>query len=322
MQHPTLDVFRALPEDDVVVPFSVATLDLRGRTVRLGNLLDRILRRHDYPEPVSDLVGQAVALTALLGTSVKFDGRFILQVQSDGPVDMLVVDLTTPDRLRAYCRFDAKTVAASARRGTKPEALLGKGHLAMTIDRGVDTSRYQGIVPLDGLPLEEVAHLYFRQSEQIPTRVRLAVGQSFRRHEARSMWRAGGLLVQHLPEGGTRPRDLHPGDTPAGAILPDEDEDEAWVEASSLVSTAEDQELLDPDLPTERLLYRLFHERGVRVFGRQSLVERCRCSRERLALLIRQFTPEERAEMVEHGTITATCEFCNLHYRFDPNEFD
>lgn len=322
MQQSTLDVFAAAPEDDVVVPFAVSELDVRGRSVRLGLALDRILTRHDYPDLVSQLVGQAVVLAALLGTSLKFEGRFILQIQSDGPVTLLVVDLTTPDRLRAYASFDPEAVAAKAAAHARPEALLGTGHLAMTVDQGAEMSRYQGIVPLDGLPLEEIAHLYFQQSEQIPTRVRLAVGQSYRRHEAGQMWRAGGVLMQHLPKAGPRLRDLDPGDAPAGTVRMAEDDDEDWLEATALMGTVEDQELIDPDLSTERLLFRLFHERGVRVFERQGLVERCRCSRERLANLIHQFTPEERADMVEGGAITATCEFCNLHYRFDPAEFE
>lgn len=321
MNERSLNVFAAAPEDDSSIPFAVAKLDVRGRSVRLGAALDRILTRHAYPDPVSELLGQAVTLTALLGASLKFQGRFILQIESNGPVSLLVADFTTPDRLRAYARFDADAVAG--KNGEPPESLLGTGSMAMTIDQGSEQTRYQGVVALDGSSLEEMAHAYFRQSEQIPTRVRLAVGRAFRKGEMGLVWRAGGLMIQHLPVGGARVRDLDPGDAPEGVLLPDEeDEEEPWIEALALMETVEDQELIDPDLPAERLLFRLFHENGVRAFERQSLVEKCRCSRERLFGVLRQFSPEERVSMIEDGAITATCEFCNTHYRFDPAEFD
>src|SRR5690606_11825005 len=151
--------------DDVVLPFDVKALDVRGRVVRLGPAVDAMLARHDYPAPVSRLVAEATALTALLGTSLKFDGRFILQTQSDGPVSLMVVDFETPDRLRAYARFDAQAVAEAERAGrATPGELLGVGHLAMTVDQGPNMSRYQGVVPLEGGGLEGAAHQYFRQS--------------------------------------------------------------------------------------------------------------------------------------------------------------
>jgi len=317
-----------VPGDDSVLPFAVEGLDARGRVVTLGAAVDSILHRHDYPPAVSRLLGEAVALTALLGTSLKFSGRFILQTQSDGPVHMLVVDFETPDRIRACARFDRdRVVAASAAGADSPEALLGTGTLAMTVDQGGYTARYQGIVPLDGRSLEEAAHLYFAQSEQIPTRVRLAVTEVLTRDPGRGprrSWRAGGLLVQFLPESADRvkQRDLAPGDAPEGTVVPPVDEDDAWNEVLSLVGTVEDVELTDPAVPAETLLYRLFHERGVRVFERQPLVERCRCSRERVDDMLKSFTPEERRDMIEGGRIGVTCEFCSTHYDFDPADYD
>ncbi|WP_181700799.1 Hsp33 family molecular chaperone [Chthonobacter albigriseus] len=314
--------------DDSVLPFQVEALDARGRVVTLGPALDTILGRHDYPPSVSRLLGEAVALTALLGTSLKFQGRFIVQTQSDGPVHMLVVDFETPDRIRACARFDRAAVEASVAEGRdRPEHLLGNGHLAMTVDQGTNMSRYQGVVPLDGRSLEDAAHQYFAQSEQIPTRVRLAVGELMTRDQdgLRREWRAGGLLVQFLPEAPerVRVRDLHPGDAPEGT--PDDlgdDEDDAWTEARSLVETIEDVELTDPEVTAERLLYRLFHERGVRVFERQPLHEQCRCSRERVDDMLRSFTGEERRDMTVDGRITVTCEFCSTVYDFDPAPFE
>jgi len=310
--------------DDRVLPFAVAALDVRGRVVHLGPALDQILSRHNYPSHVAKLLGEAITLTTLLGTSLKFEGRFLLQTKTDGPVSMLVVDFTTPDRIRAYAAFDAaqiETAIAQGRAG--PADLLGRGHLALTVDQGTDASRYQGIVPLDGQSLEEVAHTYFDQSEQIPTRVRLAVAEMLTREPGqapRHAWRAGGLLVQFLPqsEDRRRRRDLAPGDAPEGAPPLPGDDDDAWAEARSLVDTVEDLELTDPDISPERLLFRLFHERGVRVFAAQPVIDKCRCTRERVLDMLHQFTAEDVSDMTVDGEIVVTCEFCGEHYHFDP----
>jgi molecular chaperone Hsp33 len=311
--------------DDSILPFEVAALDLRGRVVRLGPLLDEILNRHDYPSPVAKLLGEAVVLTVLLGSSLKFDGRFILQTQADGPVHMLVVDYTSPDKVRACARFDVSRVtAAMAAQEVSAGALLGHGHLAMTIDQGPDMSRYQGLVALAGGDLEEAAHEYFLRSEQIPTRVRLAVAEELRPGSdgPRHRWRAGGLLLQFLPKKTERMRgpDLDPGDAPEGTephVVP---EDEAWVEGRSLIATVKDIELIDQDLSSERLLYRLFHERGVRVFRSAALHAECSCSRDSVAAMLSRFSQDDRDHMVENGMISVTCEFCNSKYVFKPED--
>ncbi|TIW28242.1 MAG: Hsp33 family molecular chaperone, partial [Mesorhizobium sp.] len=164
--------------DDHVVPYEVAPLDVRGRTVQLGPMLDAILSRHNYPEPVARLLAEACVLTVLLGTSLKFEGKFILQTRTDGPVDMLVADFTTPQALRAYARFDADRLQALIAAGeTSQQTLLGNGVLALTIDQGAHTQRYQGIVQLDGTSLEDAARTYFRQSEQIPTDIKMSVAK-------------------------------------------------------------------------------------------------------------------------------------------------
>ncbi|KQO57087.1 MULTISPECIES: Hsp33 family molecular chaperone [unclassified Methylobacterium] len=312
--------------DDVALPFSVEALDVRGRVVRLGPSVDTILRRHGYPDPVARLLGEAAALTVLLGSSLKFEGRFQFQTKSDGPVEMIVVDFEAPDRLRATARFDAERVKALGTTPLKSADLIGQGHLAMTIDQGNDFSRYQGVVALEGQSLEEAAHQYFRQSEQIPTQVRLAVAEQFA--NGTNSYRAGGLLVQFLPQSIDRARlaDLPPGDIPEGHAHLGEGEvreDDAWVEARSLVNTVEDHELVDPEVSSERLLYRLFHERGVRVFEAQGIRERCRCSPERVLGMIRSFAPQERRDMVaEDGRIGITCEFCSRRYDIDPAEVE
>ncbi len=305
--------------DDRVLPFAVEPLDLRGRVVRLGAAIDRILGQHDYPAPVARLLGEAAVLTVLLGSALKFDGRLQLQTRSDGLVNMLVVDFDSPDGLRGFARFDADRLAEL---GPTAE-LLGKGHLALTIEQGGDMSRYQGIVALEGQGLEAAAHQYFRQSEQIPTFVRLAVAENLT--GAGMQWRAGGLMVQFLPASRARQimPDLPPGDAPEGTIVPEMKEDDAWVEAKALAATIEDHELVDPTLSSERLLYRLFHERGVKVFETQNVRAACRCSRERIANMLRSFTREERKDMVgDNGKIGVTCEFCSSYREFEPEEFD
>jgi molecular chaperone Hsp33 len=307
--------------DDTVQPFEVAALDLRGRVVRLGPAVDEILARHNYPLPVAKLLGEAVALTVLLGSALKIEGRFILQTQTDGPVRMLVVDFRSPGTVRACARFDAARVAGAIEAGmASAGAMLGEGHLAMTIDQGADTSRYQGLVALTGGSLEDAAHEYFRSSEQIPTRVRLAVGEEMS-PGAGHRWRAGGMLLQFLPKAPERARvpDLDPGDAPEGTPTHVVAEDDAWVEGRSMIETVEDLELLDPALSSERLVYRLFHERGVRVFKSVPIVAQCSCSRDGVEAMLRSFSQDDRDHMVENGVISVTCEFCSANYQFAPD---
>jgi molecular chaperone Hsp33 len=310
------------PSDDSVLPFSVASLDLRGRIVRLGPALDDILGRHDYPAPISKLLGEAIVLTVLLGSSLKIDGRFILQTRGDGPVRMLVVDYKTPGKIRACAQFDAKRIGPTASAGE----LLGNGHLAMTIDQGGARNRYQGLVALNGGSLEDAAHEYFLRSEQIPTRVRLAVAEELTASAdgSRHAWRAGGMLLQFLPKKSERMRgpDLAPGDAPEGAAVHIIAPDDAWVEGQARIDTLGDIELIDPALSSERLLYRLFHEHGVRVFRTSGVEAICSCSRESVELMLKSFPPEDRADMVENGVISVTCEFCNATYAFAPDQVE
>jgi molecular chaperone Hsp33 len=314
-------------DDDTILPFEVAALDLRGRVVRLGSALDDILGRHGYPAPISKLLGEAIVLTALLGSSLKFDGRFILQTKTDGPVHMIVVDYRSPGKMRACAQFDSRHFAANGEKPAGPAtSLLGCGHLAMTIDQGPEMSRYQGLVALTGDSLEDAAHEYFQRSEQIPTRVRLAVAEELRAGEdgPRHRWRAGGMLLQFLPEKLERMRgpDLDPGDAPEGTpphVVP---VDDAWVEGQSLIATVEDIELLDPDLSSERLLYRLFHEHGVRVFKASDVEARCSCSRDTVTNMLKSFPKNDRDDMIHDGVIAVTCEFCNTQYVFAPAEVE
>ncbi len=310
--------------DDHVVPFQVEGLDVRGRAVQLGPMLDAILARHDYPAPVARLLAEVIVLTVLLGTSLKFDGKLIIQTKGDGPVDLLVCDFTTPDSVRAYARYDDDRLTQAIADGlVAPHELLGAGVLAFTIDQGVDMQRYQGLVALDGETLEDIAGAYFRQSEQIPTRVRISSAELLDRDEdgkPRHRWRAGGLVAQFLPESPERMRqpDLPGGD--GDEVLPSHGEDDLWQETRALVDTIDADELTDPLVGTERLLYRLFHERGVRVYAPKAVIDNCSCSREKIAGVLSGFTAEEIDASSEDGKIEVTCEFCSTHYEYQRSE--
>lgn len=304
-------------EDDIVLPFAVEGLSTRGRLVRLGPAIDRLLKSHAYPEPVSKLVAEAAALSALRGSTLKLKGRFQLQTKSEGPVGMLLVDFDAPSNLRALARFDAQRVARAAADGAD---LLGRGHMAFTIDPGGDMTRYQGVISLEGQGLEASAHSYFERSEQIPTLVRLVVGETVSHGER--AWRAGGLIVQYLPKAPRRRADFHPGDAPEGTEPDRVEEDDAWTEARALAGTTEAHELLDPTLSSERLLFRLFNQRGVRVFEPTGLASACRCSAEGVDAMLRSFPPEELKDMVaDDGMITVTCEFCSTRRVFSPSDY-
>ena len=288
--------------DDLVAPFQIENQPVRGRIVRLGAAVDEVLTRHAYPEPVANLLGEACALAALVGASLKFEGRLIIQAQGNGPVAYVVADYDTSGALRGYCRFDAERVADAAKGFARPGAgsLLGDGVFIMTVDPGPDMDRYQGVTPIEGETLALCAEAYFAQSEQIPTRVRLAVGQADTGEGPR--WRAGGLLIQNIAEDEAR------GPT-----------DEAWHTAQALFETIGEDELIDPTISSETLLWRLFHEEGVRLFDARALTGFCRCSDAKIIGMLSSFPPEERADMVEaDGQIHVTCEYCSRVYALAP----
>ncbi len=307
----------AVSPDNLVLPFRTVESDVIGRVIRMGSVVDVILSRHAYPEPVSHALGEAITLTAMLGSALKDNAKLILQTKTDGALDFLVSDFEAPGKVRGYANFNKADAALAGLKGRGDQGtLLGSGHLAMTIDPGIGRDSYQGIVGLEKEPLITAAHTYFRQSEQLPTFIRLAVARHFDGSTRAWHWRAGGLMIQQLPrEGGSKLEgEAH------DASLEGED-DENWNRAQHLAATVEDHELIDPTLSPERLLYRLFHEEGVRVVPATELVEACRCSRERLEVYLKRFGAEELADMREpDGAITATCEFCSRKYRFAPDE--
>ena len=298
------------PPDDFIQSFKAAPLTLRGRLLRLGPSIDSILRQHGYPQPVASVLGEALTLAALLAATLKYDGVFTLQTKGDGAVSLLVADVTSEGALRGYAQYDGDrlaTIAAPGQPGPSASVprLLGAGYLAFTVDQGTHTERYQGIVELTGVTLADCAHHYFRQSEQLETGIRIAVGQG-----VDGAWRTGGLLVQRLPPAGGE----------VAALSPRQDEDEAedgWRRALVMVGSAATSELLDPGLAAEMLLYRLFHEKGVRVWPPKSLRHSCRCSPHRVEAMLRQLQPTELADLLVDGKLIITCEYCNARYTYD-----
>lgn len=292
--------------DDQIIPFQIADTAVRGRIVRLGPAIDQILKAHKFDDGVSELVGETAALVAMMGAALKFDGRLILQAQGDGPLSMLVADYTSGGAIRATAAGLAPEGAG--KRGLT--ALLGKGHMALTIDQGADMERYQGVTPLEGEAIEKAATAYFDQSEQIPTAVRLAVGRVVV-PGAGETWRAGGIIAQFMPaEGGNRER--------GEEILRTEQDKETWDRTAAFVNSTQADELLDPSLAPEELLYRLFHEDGVRVFDRQGVSAQCHCSPDKIEAVLSRYQEAELSDMLESdGHIRVSCEFCRTAYAFD-----
>ncbi len=290
--------------DDIVAPFSLDAAPVRGRIARLGaGALDPILRRHDYPRPVAMLLGEALTLAALVGSLLKAEGRLVVQAQGGGLVPLLVAEHLCGG-LRGYARLSDGAADKLARANRiAPADLLGAGNLVMTLDQGVDTVAYQGVVELNGETLAECAENYFRVSEQTDTGIRLAVGE-VTQGSAPPQWRAGGVLMQRVASDDTR------GDTA-----------EDWSRASHLFATLTDAELLDPALSPDRLLYRLFHEENVRMSASAALADRCTCDEERLTKVMAQFPKEELSDLVEpDGLLHARCQFCSRAYQIAPDK--
>ncbi len=289
------------PVGDRVLGFTVGARNVRGRVVRLDAALNAVLAAHAYPPALSVLLGEALVLTALLGSTLasENDGQMTLQAQAKGgPVDLLVCDWRD-GRVRGYLRHDGSDIAE----GLDLAGLFGTGHLAITLDFAATGERYQGVVPLEGASLAEAAEFYFFQSEQLPTLLKIAV-----RWDQGRGWVGGGLLVQHLARaeiGGERLEvaDMHPD----------------WSHVLALATTTSPAELTDLALTEEALLWRLFHEEEVRVQDGPVPARGCRCTLAHITSVIAQFPPDERAAMVgDDGRITVDCEFCARSFALDP----
>lgn len=288
---------------DQVQPFLIESSGIRGRLLRLEGVCDRILARHAYPEPVARLLAEMLALCGALASLIKYDGVFTLQASGDGPLRMMVVDVTSAGEMRGYAGFDqARIDALMAKGGAQPTVpqLFGKGYLAFTVDQGSYSERYQGIVALDGATLAECLQHYFMQSEQLQSGIVLAAGRRG------PHWVSAALVLQRLPE---------------EAVHAIEDEDD-WRRAMVLQASCTEDELLDDRLSFHDLLYRLFHEEGVRVFDARPLTDGCRCSREKLEKVLRTMPRAEIEDLKVDDAVEVTCEFCTTRYRFDDGDLD
>lgn len=283
---------------DRVVPFLIDGRNVAGRFVRLDSVTSEILRRHDYPPVVAQLLGEALALVALMGSALKFDGRFVMQTKTQGPVSMLVADYTSTGALRGYAQFDVDAVSQLDNQSDLQD-LTGDGYVAFSVDQGPDMERYQGIVPMEGRDLREVALAYFERSEQIPTHLKLSAG-SLHRPGQPTDWRAGGLMVQQIADEG-------------GAEMGTLDADD-WTRIGLLLSTASDEEMLDVTLDEGSLAYRLFHEDGVRLLGEKAVTFGCSCSHDRVMNMLAALPEQDRLEINQDKDVTITCEFCSTEY--------
>jgi molecular chaperone Hsp33 len=287
---------------DEIQPFLLESSGIRGRLLRLGPVADTILRRHDYPAPVASLLGEMLALTGALSSLMKYEGVFTAQAKGDGPVSLLVSDVTAEGDLRGYAAVDAERLAGllDSGRDVGLEELMGEGYFAYTVDRGPGRERYQGIVALSGRTLADCLQHYFLQSDQVQSGILLAA------ERVEDSWRAGALILQRIPEAG-------PQEPPLSSV---EDED-SWRRAMTLQVTCTRHELLDCTLSSHDLLFRLFHEEGVRVFDPRPVSAACRCSRRRLEQVLAAMPREDLASMTVDGVIEARCEFCSARYLFD-----
>jgi molecular chaperone Hsp33 len=306
--------------DDTVLPFQLDASDVRGRVARLDGVLDGILRQHDYPEKVEALVAEMALLTALIGQTIKLRWKLSLQVQSKGAVRMIATDYYAPAeegqpaQIRAYASFDADRLG----KGT-PFDQVGDGYFAILIDQGGGTSPYQGITPLAGRSLSSCAEAYFAQSEQLPTRFSLSFGRATE-PGAPEHWRAGGIMLQHMPKASPFVADkAGTGEVLQAADLVDGVEGENWNRVNILLDTVEEMELIGPVVPPTDLLVRLFHEEGPRVFDAQAVRFGCTCSEDRVRQSLSIYSARDIGHMTtEDGRVTADCQFCGAHYELDP----
>ena len=276
------------PNIDISIPFLLPRFSLRGRLVRLQDINAKILSQHSYPFPVAKALAEFLAAGATLAGLLKYKGVFTIQTKSSGPVNLAVVDVTHEGHVRGYAQFNAKKI----RQEDTFRELFGRGYLAFTVDQGLMTDRYQGIVTLNHETLSYALEHYFDQSEQLETRLFIASTKT-----AENIWKSAALLLQQMPSKKV--------------------DEETWDHIGALLNTLSPEEFLDFSIPYETLLHRLFHEGGITVFDPVPLKAQCRCSKERIKIFLSTLTSDEIEELLEKGQLKMTCEFCNHHYEFN-----
>lgn len=304
--------------DDSVLPFQLDAADTRGRVARLDTALNQILSQHDYPPAVEALVAEAVALTALIGQTIKLRWKLSLQIRGKGAVRLIATDYYGPEaegeaaRIRAYASFDRARVSGT----DAPFDQIGDGYFAVMLDQGEGMMPYQGFTSLEGGSLSTCAEAYFAQSEQIPTRFKVSVGKSQLAGGAET-WRAGGVMVQHMPVASKV--DASQGTALDGAATAENDDAENWTRATVLLETVEEMELIGPTVSPDELLVRLFHQEQPRVFPAQPVRFGCSCTVEKVRNSLSIYSAKDIATMTtDAGVVTADCQFCGAHYELDP----
>jgi molecular chaperone Hsp33 len=307
----------SISADNVVLPFQIEPFATRGRVVRLGAVVDGIVKRHNYPPLVARTLAEMIAMAAALAATLKYDGVFTLQTKGDGPIRMMLADVTSDGAIRAYAQYDEHKLADLGDTPSVPK-LFGAGYLAFTVDQGEHTERYQGIVELTGATLAECAHHYFRQSEQFKAGLKVAAAQH-PNGDGEPSWRAGAIMVQSLPpegaQGSAEGRDL-----PRPLNEAQEEAEDGWRRTLILMGSATSAELVDPNLPPWKLVDRLFLAEGVKIYRPHDLRHACRCSRERVVTVLRAFPRDEIEGLKVDGALVVTCEFCNTRHVFDEAE--
>ncbi len=311
--------------DDTVLPFQLDRSDIRGRVVRLDGVLDRVLRQHAYPPVIEALVAEAVVLTALIGQAVKLRWKLSLQVRGKGPARLIATDYYGPTddgqpaRIRAYASYDTERLELDA----VPFSQIGEGYFAVMLDQGEGMVPYQGFTPIAGQSLANCAETYFAQSEQLPTRFAVTFGKSQTPGEALH-WRAGGVMLQHMPQVGMSVEVAADAGSGEGGLLHHTDilggdAGENWTRCNILLDTVEELELIGPSVAPTDLLVRLFHEEDPRVFDPQPLRFGCSCSADKVRSTLSIYSQKDIRHMTTpEGVVTADCQFCGAHYELDP----
>ncbi|HHL43473.1 MAG TPA: molecular chaperone Hsp33 [Hellea balneolensis] len=292
--------------DDHIAAFTLKGGAVRGRILRAASALDAAVGHNRYPEPVANLLAEALMISALVAHSLKFKGRIIVQAMgtNDGAVSMLVAETTSEGQMRAYARFDQDMLAKILSEHPKPgvQDLTGGGTFALTIDQGQDMERYQSLAAIEGDTFSGIVEHYFAKSEQVPTRIQMAVGR-LHTPPAKEILRGGAIMAQRVANDENRA-----------------DVQESWTLVEAVMNTLSDEELLDPDLASERLLYRLFHEQGVAMEVAKPISAYCGCSKQRLHNTLKSFDDQAIEDMIENGVISAKCEFCHTDYKFTKSD--
>lgn len=280
---------------DHLTPFIIHDSDVRGRIVRLNTVVDTILRRHDYPQAVSNLLSELLIVAALLSSNLKYEGIVTLQMKGNGPVPMIVADAVYGGAIRGYADVCGEIM------GHSPRALVGdNAYLAITLDAEAG-ERYQGVVELEGESAVDALNAYFRNSQQLDVAFKLMVGR-----DEEGAWKAGGVMIERLP-----------------SVTNDSEESmEAWRYAKVMLETLKPDELLDMRLDAQLLLYRLYHEQGVKVYDAKPITTQCRCSRERIHKLLLSMPEEDRTYALVDGKVSVHCQFCNVAQEFTPKELN